>query len=198
MDKSIPEQLSKSERKRRHLALQALGETLSRLRPAEIAALPLNEQLRDAVVEASRLERAAWRRQLRYVAQILAQQDNTALLAAVDELRGDGVQATARQHRLEHWRERLIAEGDAALGALLTQYPDANRTELRALVRQARRERSQGGTPRAARALFRSLRVLDSGANPASSKSIGYADTTEAGDRPNGDSDVDGRQNESQ
>ena len=63
----------------------------------------------------------------------------------------------ARLHRLERWRERLISEGDEALGDLLAERPDLDRHQLRTLIRAARKDREQGKTD-GDRRLFRFLR----------------------------------------
>jgi len=62
--------------------------------------------------------------------------------------------------RLEAWRERLIAEGDAALDELLAQHPSADRQHLRQLARNARAERDRDRPVQAYRELFRALREL--------------------------------------
>ena len=69
-------------------------------------------------------------------------------------------QASARLHKLEGWRDRLIDEGDTALAELLAEQPQADRQHLRQLIRNALKERSQNRPPRASRELFRYLREL--------------------------------------
>ena len=71
--------------------------------------------------------------------------------------------ATARFHRIERWRERLIEEGDAALQELGETFPDIDRQYVRQLVRNARQEQSASMAVNAYRALFRYLRGLDEG-----------------------------------
>ncbi|SOO30196.1 conserved hypothetical protein [Xanthomonas phaseoli pv. phaseoli] len=63
-------------------------------------------------------------------------------------------------HRVERWRERLLAEGDVALSELLEAYPAADRQQLRQLVRNAIHERAKNKPPRAYRELFQVLREL--------------------------------------
>ena len=66
-------------------------------------------------------------------------------------------------HGAEHWRERLIAD-DAALAVWLEQHPESDAQQLRALIRQARKDappadrdqQSRGLAPRQSRA-FREL-----------------------------------------
>jgi ribosome-associated protein len=147
---------SKSAAKRAHHAIQDLGEALIALPDDQLATLPLDEEARDAVVAGRGLVRGALRRQVRYLGRVLARRDTEALRAALEAQQSTGVEATARLHRLERWRERLLAEGDAALEELLRDHPDLDRSRLRQLVRRAR-----AGRHGAARALFRFLRDSD-------------------------------------
>ena len=62
--------------------------------------------------------------------------------------------------RLEALRERLLDEGDAALGEILAEFPAADRQRLRSLTRQAQSERASSKPPKASRQLFRYLREL--------------------------------------
>ena len=57
-------------------------------------------------------------------------------------------------------RERLLAEGDAALAELLDEYPDADRQALRTLVRNALAEKARNKPPRAYREIYQALREL--------------------------------------
>ncbi|MEJ7747565.1 MAG: ribosome biogenesis factor YjgA, partial [Luteimonas sp.] len=67
---------------------------------------------------------------------------------------------TAHLHQVEAWRDRLLADGDAALNALLDKYPAADRQRLRQLARNAVEERNRNKPPHAYRELFRELRAL--------------------------------------
>jgi ribosome-associated protein len=63
-------------------------------------------------------------------------------------------------HRAEDWREKLMSDGDAALSKLLDEYPQADRQELRTLVRNAQAEKAKNKPPRAYREIFQVLRTL--------------------------------------
>ncbi|MNV95729.1 hypothetical protein D3C71_1906550 [compost metagenome] len=63
-------------------------------------------------------------------------------------------------HRVEDWRERLMKDGDKALGALLDEYPQADRQQLRTLVRNAQADRAKNKPPRAYREIYQVLRTL--------------------------------------
>jgi ribosome-associated protein len=154
------EPLSKSQRKRDALALQALADELVRLTPAQLDGVPLPAELRDAVVSARELSRGAYRRQVRYLGRLLRDADSEPVKRAVDSLRHASQEDKARLKRLERWRERLMEEGDAAVAELLDEYPGADAQQLRQLVRNACRERAAGRAPRSQRQLFRFLREL--------------------------------------
>jgi len=152
---------SKSRRKREAHAQQALGEALLQIPEAEWPSLAVPEELAAALREALRIHaRGGRRRQLQYIGKLMRRIDSEAIAAAL--ARRDERQATARRdfHRLEAWRDRLLAEGDAALPELLAEFPGAERQQLRQLIRNARRERAAAKPPRAARLLFRYLRQL--------------------------------------
>jgi len=154
---------SKSQRKRDARALFELGRDLTRLASSALGRLPLDPEIREAVDEARRITaHVAHKRQLQYLARLLRSVDVEPLLAAMEQAQGEARQLTARQHRVEQWRDRLLAEGDEALGALLGALPGLEAQALRQLVRNAQREAQQGKPPAAARKLFRLLREIDS------------------------------------
>ena len=154
------EYVSKTQRKRDMHALQDLGEALVALPAARLAELALPERLRDAVAEARRISRfGALRRQLQYIGRLMRDIDSSAIAARLDAWNGQSREATAHLHQLERWRERLL-EDDAALEALLAEYPQADVPRLRALVRNARREQAEGRPPASFRALFQALKDI--------------------------------------
>ena len=65
-----------------------------------------------------------------------------AVRAALQVQRDGSASELAALHQAEHWRERLLAEdgGDDALTEWLQQYPDTDIQQLRALIRQARKD----------------------------------------------------------
>ncbi|MEO1767202.1 ribosome biogenesis factor YjgA [Thiobacter aerophilum] len=150
--------VSKTRRKQDMLALQALGEALTRLPPSHLAKLKLPENLFDAIETAKRLcSREAIRRQMQYIGRLMRQVDPTPIRAQLEAWRSRSAAETAHHHRLEQWRDRLLAD-DAALERLAAEHPGLELKALRTLIRNARREAQQGKPPRAARALFRALR----------------------------------------
>jgi ribosome-associated protein len=79
---------SKSARKRAYLALQKLGEELITLRESDLQAMPLDEELRDAVLEARRIKaHGALRRQKQYIGKLMGRIDPEPIRAALERLR---------------------------------------------------------------------------------------------------------------
>ena len=152
--------LSKSQRKRDALALQALADELMRLSTAQLESVPLTDALRDAVIGGRDLTRGAYRRQVRFLGRLLRDTDVAGIRSAVDAYRSASHEDKARIKRLERWRERLMEEGDTAVAELLEEFPGADAQQLRQCLRNAHKERAAGRPPRSFRLLFRFLREL--------------------------------------
>lgn len=152
---------SKTQRKHDHRALLTLAQTLVGLPDSQLERVPLDEAAREGVVDARGMARRARQRQLRYLARLLGERDPAPIRDAVAACQRTTHQATARFHRVERWRERLLAEGDPALEALLDAFPHADRQHLRRLVRAVHAERATRKPPRSYRALFRCLDQLE-------------------------------------
>ncbi|WP_305804701.1 ribosome biogenesis factor YjgA [Stenotrophomonas sp. YIM B06876] len=155
---------SRSQNRREALEILALGEKLVELTPAQLSRLPIPEDLMPHIEYTKRITaHGARKRQLAFLAKQMRREEDDTLQAIRDAL--DANSETSRRevailHRVEHWRERLMAEGDAALTALLDEHPDADRQQLRTLVRNAQAEKARNKPPRAFREIFQVLRGL--------------------------------------
>ena len=119
---------------------QALGEALLTLRADLMARLDLPEKLLDAIVQAKKITTfEGKRRQRQFIGKLMRPLDTEPIRAAIDEQKNGSAQLTLALHLAEQWRDRLIASDDA-LGAWLTDHPDTDAQQLRALVRQARKD----------------------------------------------------------
>ena len=79
---------SKSAKKREYIALQKMGEELILLKESELEALPLDEDLRDAVLEARQIKaHGALRRQKQYIGKLMRHIDPEPLRAEMAKLR---------------------------------------------------------------------------------------------------------------
>lgn len=153
---------SRSSQRRHALDVLRMADQLSQLSNAQLDAVPLNEDLRREVVTTRETgPQIARKRQTQFLAKCLRREDEQALEAIRIVLEQDhevGRRESVQLQRIERWRERLLAEGDAALTEFIDAHPDADRQQLRQLVRQARQEAEKERPPRAARELFRVLR----------------------------------------
>jgi ribosome-associated protein len=161
--------VSKTRKKAEMHALQDMGEALVALDPGRLAELaadvPLPSRLVEAVVEARSI--TAWggrKRQLQYVGRLMRDVDPEPIRRRLDQWAHGHALNSARQHDLEQWRDRLIAE-PAALDLLAARWPRLDRPRFRALIAKAREERSRGQPPHAFRELFRELKTLDGDAD---------------------------------
>jgi len=163
---------SRSQQRREALEVLELAEKLASLTPTQLAKLPIPDDLLPHLEQTRRITaHVARKRQLAFLAKQMRRQDDETLEAIRDALDEDGVAArreTAALHRAETWRDRLLADGDAALAELLEEYPAADRQHLRQLARNAHEEKLRNKPPRAFRELFRELRaLLADGGEPA-------------------------------
>src|SRR5690606_29049863 len=140
------------------------------LPPAQLARLPIPEELMPHIVETQRItSHIAHKRQLQFLAKQMRREEDEVLEAIRDAMDEGGEAArreTALLHQAEQWRDRLLSDGDQALADLLDAFPTADRQKLRQLVRNALDEKAKNKPPRAFRELFRELRELlaDAGA----------------------------------
>ena len=157
---------SKTELKKESTELQKIGEALLTLRGDLYERLELPEGLDTALGALKRITNfEGRRRQLQYVGKLMRNLDPAILQSvrdALEEQRSGSAQQTLALHAAEKWRDDLIASDDA-LQSWLQAHPDTDVQQLRALVRQARKdgaptqdEVSKGLAPRRGRA-FREI-----------------------------------------
>jgi ribosome-associated protein len=155
MQDEIP---SKTKKKQEMHELQKLGEALVELSAAHLAHMTLPEQLAQAVHEARRIRsHEAKRRQVQLIGRLMRELDPDPIRTQLAAVQGGSAQERARHQRLEHWRTRLM-EDDGALTEFASEHRDADLQNLRALLRNARKEQEEGRPPRAYRELFRVIR----------------------------------------
>jgi ribosome-associated protein len=150
---------SRSEKKRQSRGLQDLGWELVDLPEAELAAMPLPDDVRDAVEVARRItSNGARARQRLYIGKLLRRIDPEPIRLALDRRGEIDRQRQLREKSVERWRDRLLADEASAWTDLGTVVDRTVLQQLRAMVRQARAEQSASRPPAAARQLFRRLR----------------------------------------
>ena len=158
---------SRTDRKRESDELQKLGEDLLTLRAELMGRLPLSDKLVDAIADAKNITNfEGKRRQLQFVGKLMRKLDADTLeqvRTALTEQHSGSASETLALHQVEQWRERLIADDDA-FADWVTRHPQSDSQQLRALVRQTRKDAQPtvaGETPRhgkAYRELFQLVR----------------------------------------
>ncbi|MEO7065134.1 MAG: ribosome biogenesis factor YjgA [Dokdonella sp.] len=155
---------SRSQLRRDALDIFKLAEALAALGESQLARVPLADDLRAEVLRTRAItSNIAHKRQAQFLAKQLrnlADDEIEPIRRALAQDREKAHRETAAAHRIEAWRDRLLDDGDSALGELLAQHPSADRQHLRQLLRNALAERKASKPPHAQRELFRELRDL--------------------------------------
>jgi ribosome-associated protein len=139
--------LSRTDRKKDSDDRQDLGVELLTLRTELMVRLNtqghITDQLREALAEARRITNfEGKRRQMQYVGKLMRKLSEASLEAvkdALNEQRMGSTKDTLALHLAESWRDRLL-DDDAALQDWINDYPSTDSQQLRALVRQARKD----------------------------------------------------------
>ncbi len=166
--------ISKTDLKRESNELQKLGEDLLDLRSDLMQQLltqgHLPDLLHEAVLAAKKItDFEGKRRQMQYVGKLMRKLDSAQVQAmrdALDVQHNGSAEETQLLHLAEAWRTRLLQD-DSAMEAWQGSYPGTDSQQLRALVRQARKDGlpdktalSQGLHPRQGRAYRDIFQIL--------------------------------------
>jgi ribosome-associated protein len=152
--------VSKSEIKRDAEVLKELGTELTELGKNALERIPLDDDLRAAIELAQKIKKEGRRRQIQLIGKMLRARDVIPIQTALDKLKNRHNQQVSLFHKLEELRDRLVKEGDDAIPSVLVLYPEADRQQLRALVRNAQKEQAANKPPKAFRQIFQYLRDL--------------------------------------
>ena len=152
---------SKSQLKREMHALQAMGVRLTKLKPDQLARVPMSDTLRAAIEEAHRIKQhEATRRHMQRIGKLMRAEDAEAIQQVLDEYDSSSQIHAQKFHNLERWRDRLIHEGGDALPQYLNEHPGADIQHLRQLVRNAFKDEQEQKNRGAAKRLFQYLREI--------------------------------------
>ncbi|MFC3685092.1 ribosome biogenesis factor YjgA [Hydrogenophaga luteola] len=140
--------MSKTDLKKHSDHLQSLGESLLTLRGDLMTRLReqhegIDDKLIDALQEAKRITNfEGKRRQMQFIGKLMRKLDEdtvAAIEAALEEQRKPSARETLALHQAEQWRDRLISD-DGALTDWMQTAPETDVQQLRALIRQARKD----------------------------------------------------------
>lgn len=160
-DEDLP--ISKSEAKRRMLALQAVGEELVALPVETLRRFDLPERLFDAIVDAKRInpnKHGGVYRQMQYIGKLMRLVDAAPIIEKLNALKAPSRRETALHHLAEQWRTRLLSDASAFNAFRAEFLPDAEPEELetlQALIAKAREEYLKHQPPKFFRQTYKLL-----------------------------------------
>lgn len=152
--------VSKSEIKRDAEELKRLGLELVELGKNALDKIPLDDDLLAAIELAQKIKKEGRRRQLQLIGKMMRSRDVEPIRQALDKLKNRHNQQVFLFHKLEALRDRLVDEGDDAISDVLKLYPEADRQQLRGLIRNAQKEKAANKPPKSYRQIFSYLREL--------------------------------------
>lgn len=158
LDDDLPP--SKTKLKAEADILQVLGVRLCALSKDKLRKLNLPEALEDAVLASKKITaNGAMRRHRQFLGKLMRDIDPQPIEEQFARWDGKNNEENAHFHALERWRDRLI-EDAGTLSDFLTTYPDADRQQLRTLIRNSQKEVSANKPPKSSRDLFKLIRLI--------------------------------------
>jgi ribosome-associated protein len=152
---------SKTKQKEAMHELRDLGAELVELSVGQLKRINLPENIFDAVREYQKITaHGARRRQIQYLGKLMRSVDDEPIRAGLALLRGESSAETARLHRLERLRIKLL-EDESTLSDIALLWPAVDLQHLRQLRRNALKEQEQNKPPKNFRAIFQVLQELD-------------------------------------
>ena len=137
------DEATRTDLKRESTEIQKLGEDLLTLRTELLTRLDLPEKLVEAIAESKRITNfEGKRRQMQFIGKLMRKlepEKHETIRTALVEQHTPSALETQTLHQAEIWRDRLLADDDA-LGQWITLSPSTDSQQLRALVRQARKD----------------------------------------------------------
>jgi len=159
-DKEYSERPNKTQLKIVTQHYHDLGKQLTQLNANKLDKITLSEHLRTTVIATRKLQRGALKRQLKYIAGLMDEEDVEAIEIALQQQNLPDKQAVDIFHQLEQWRDTLIAGDKDLLNQLIQQFTMIDRQYINQLIRNAVREKRLNKAPKSSRALFRYLKEL--------------------------------------
>jgi ribosome-associated protein len=152
---------NKTQIKKDMAVLFALSEEMSELSSSQLKTLELPENIHKAVAEVSGMpHKSARKRLLKFITGQLHKIEVEPILEKLARMKNKSAHAVREHHIIERWRDKLIAGGNDALTELLKEQPQADRQQLRQLLRNAQKEAEAARPPKSSRLLYRYLKNL--------------------------------------
>jgi len=148
---------SKSALKRESHELQSLGKQLLDMPDNRLDDIGMSERLRDAL-DAYKKTRSfeGKRRQLQFIGKVMREVDAEPLREAVAQFQMGHARNALALHQAERWRAELLSDDKDVVTRWAAEFPGTDLQQLRALIRNARKDAAEVPEKRSGRA-FREL-----------------------------------------
>ena len=138
-----------------------MGETMSKLSATHLKSLDLPENIHKAVSDVTAMpHNGARKRLLKYIAGQLHKLDVSPYQEKLARIQNKSAHSVREHHIVEHWRDRLIHEGNDAITELFDEQPSVDLQHIRQLLRNIKKETETGKPPRTSRLLYRYLKTF--------------------------------------
>ena len=157
--------VSKSQLKRESQAITRLGKRLTELSDAQLADIPIDEPVREAIALAHKIQnkRSALKRHYLFLGKLLRARDTDLIIEAIERIDKTSQVEIQRHHQAERWREQIIEQGFDAIESFVSLQPDADRQKLRQLWRNYSQAKTDSKKIQISRQIYKDLKtVLDS------------------------------------
>ncbi|TNF65899.1 MAG: DUF615 domain-containing protein [Gammaproteobacteria bacterium] len=158
---SIDEEIkSKTQVKKELLEITKVGEQLIAQSTTVLSRLPLNNEIKNAILDAKKMKKIALKRQIGYIGKLLRNSNFDEINAAWQIIQAENQLGNQRFKQIEAVRDKLINDQTKqALEAFFNQYPLADRQLIRQLVKRARIEINENKeSKKAYRELFQAIK----------------------------------------
>ncbi|MDA1371634.1 MAG: DUF615 domain-containing protein [Proteobacteria bacterium] len=124
---------SKTQRKKDALALQELGQQLTRYSQSQLQELPLTERVVDAIEQFNRLPNSygARKRQLQYIGRLMRDCDYEAISTALHQLLSGKQESNHEENTFPDLCERILQGGDEEINSIVGENNYLERQTLR-------------------------------------------------------------------
>ncbi|MCP3687170.1 MAG: DUF615 domain-containing protein [Gammaproteobacteria bacterium] len=154
--------VSKSQLKRESQAVHKLGKRLTELSTDQLATIPLDEPVLEAIALAHKIQnkRSALKRHFLFLAKLLRARDTETILAAVESFDISSHIQIQRHHQAERWRDEILQHGFDAIELFVVDQPNADRQTLRQLWRNYTHAKNDSRKLQQARQIYKNIKYL--------------------------------------
>ena len=152
--------VSKTQLKRESHAIKDLGKRLVALPDDQLAQIPLDEPVLEAIALARRIQnkRSALKRHYQFLGKLLRARDTDPIFDALTEIDNTSNQSIQLHHRAERWRDRVLEQGNDAIDALIAEITQVDRQKLRQLWRNHKNAQTDAKRIQHSRLIYKEIK----------------------------------------